>query len=319
MKKSLKLIMALVLALTLSGCAFMEKFENFIGRSSPESSSEASDPESGGLSELSEPEAPEWPVTVAGATILEPPHSIAVLSPSLYEIMREMGVDGAVTGIGSYCDNPHSLPELGTALAPDIKAIKAVAPQYLLTSAPLPEQELTQLQQANIEVIILTPANRLSELESLYTNLGLLTSGLTVGVELSGKYWDGCMELLDKAAQKAKALENARTALYLRISGLTVATADTLEGELLTKLGFVNAAEKYGGWIYPEEDTDALSPDVIIADSAITEDELENSELYRNCPAVKNGLVVRTDMGVFERQGRGMFEALLTVVNKLCR
>ena len=155
-------------------------------------------------------------------------------------------------------------------------------------------------------------------LEGVGAVLGLEKQKLTEGKELSEQYWLSCTELLTEAAEKAKTLEGAETALYLRIAQLTVATADTLEGELLTRLGFVNAAEKYGGWTYPEEDTDALSPDVIIADSAVTEEELEKSKLYADCPAVKNGLVVRTDMEVFERQGRGMFEALLRAVTELC-
>ena len=317
MKKHFLLALSLLLALTLSGCGLLENIESFIGKDSS-SASEESVPEPESSEESGEPETPEWPVIVEGVTVPEQPQSVAVLSPSLYELLRGMGADAAVTGVGSYCENPSALPELGTALDPDTDAMIALAPQYLLTSADLPEQQLKLLQQAGIEVIVLAPAKRLSELETLYANLGLFACGLTEGKELSEQYWLSCTELLTEAAKKAKTLEGAETALYLRIAQLTVATADTLEGELLTRLGFVNAAEKYGGWTYPEEDTDALSPDVIIADSAVTEEELEKSKLYADCPAVKNGLVVRTDMEVFERQGRGMFEALLRAVTELC-
>ncbi len=317
MKKYLMLAAALALAAALSGCAFIESIESFIGRSS-ESQSEHSESETSSAEESSEPEDSEWPVTIEGVPIPEQPQSVAVLSPSLYEIMRDMGVASAVTGVGSYCEAAEGLPALGTALDPDIDAIIALAPQYLLTSAAPPEQELTLLQQAGVEVVVLAPANRLSGLKTLYTNLALFSSGLTEGAEISEKYWNDCMALLEKAAAKTKTLGEGKTALYLRFAELTVATADTLEGELLTKLGFINAAEKYGGWSYPEEDADELSPDVVIADSAITEDELEKSKLYSGCPAVKDGLVVRTDMEAFERQGIGMFEALLKAATELC-
>lgn len=305
--------MALGLALALSGCAFIENIESFINKTDSSESSEASVSESS----EEEPVVQEWPVTVGGITIDEQPESIAVLSPSLYEIMCSMGVDEAVTGAGNYCA-ANGLPELGTALDPDIDAITELAPQYLLTSAVLPEQELTLLQQADIEVVVIEPASRLAELEQLYTDIVLFTSGLTTGAEIAAEYWNGCMKLLDEAAEKVKTLENAEIALYLRIAELTVATADTLEGELLTRIGFVNSAEKYGSWTYPEEDIDKLLPDVIIADSGITEDELEKSDIYMNCPAVKNNMIVRTDMEVFERQSSEMFETLLNIVEELC-
>lgn len=313
MGKIIRIFIVFGLVLALSGCAFMENIETFINKTDSSESSESS------ASESSEEEAvvQEWPVTIEGIIIDEQPESIAVLSPSLYEIMYSMGVDGAVTGVGDYCAD-NSLPELGTALDPDIEAIIELAPQYLLTSALLPEQELILLQQADIEVIVLEPALHLTELEQLYTDIGLFTSGLTTGTEISAEYWNGCMKLLDEAAEKVKLLENVETALYLRIAELTVATADTLEGELLTKIGFINSAEKYGSWTYPEEDIDKLLPDVIIADSGITEDELEKSDIYVNCPAVKNNMIVRTDMEVFERQSSEMFDALLNIVNELC-
>ena len=82
MKKYLMLAAALALAAALSGCAFIESIESFIGRSS-ESQSEHSESETSSAEESSEPEDSEWPVTIEGVSIPEQPQSVAVLSPSL--------------------------------------------------------------------------------------------------------------------------------------------------------------------------------------------------------------------------------------------
>jgi len=321
MLRSLKLFTALLLALTLlAGCSFIGDFERFLGDGSSGSSdsseeeTQSSEPEE----ESSEPEVPEWPVTVGGVTVEGPPESVVVLSPSLYEILRGMGFDGPVKGVGSFCGNDE-LPQCGTAMDPDVDAIAALSPQYLLTSSAPPEKELELLEQAGIAVITLEPAVRLEGLEKLYTDLALFSAGLVLGEEAAESYWDGCMKLLEAATEKAGQLADAEDILYLRMPELTVATADTLEGELMTRLGFTNAAGKYGGWVYPKEDVGELSPDVIIADADVSEGELEKSELYSGSPAVKNGLVCRTDMSVFERQGREMFEELLRVMNELAQ
>ncbi|MBE6884038.1 MAG: hypothetical protein E7487_05485 [Ruminococcaceae bacterium] len=330
MSRYIKMTVAFALVLIIllfSGCDIIEQIEGFINREeseavSEESSEESEESESSAVEESSEPEPQEWPVTVNGIVIEEQPQSVVVLSPSLCEIMDDMGFEELIVGVGNYCDYPAAmteLPQCGTALVPDVEAIRALAPQYLFTSAGLPEEELTQLQQADIEVIVFAPAIRLAELEKLYKNLALFSAGAESGAAISEEHWNKCMTLLDKASEKAKDLEGVEKVIYLRLAALTVATADTLEGELITKLGFKNAAEKYGGWSYPEDDVENLLPDMIIADEEITETELEKSKIYANSAAVKQKRVIRVDMVCFERQGLRMFEKLVDVVEELVK
>ncbi|MBQ3048913.1 MAG: ABC transporter substrate-binding protein [Oscillospiraceae bacterium] len=322
--KKLLSIIALVLAFTmLAGCDLVDKIDSFLKGEQSESSSEAEsseeDESTESSEESSEPEPRDWPVTVEGVLITEQPQKVVVLSPSLCEIMSDMGFTSLIVGIGDYCNYPEQItakPKCGTSIAPDVEAITELAPQYLFTSSNLPEEELKKLQQANIEVIVLTPAKRLSELEKLYKNIAIFAAGAETGAAAGEEHWGKCTELLNSAIEKAGKIEGVETMLYLRIADLTVATADTIEGELITKLGFTNAAEKYGGWTYPEEDVENLSPDAIIADAEITENELEKSDIYSGCGAVKQKMIVRTDMSCFERQGIRMFRQLLDVVTR---
>ena len=317
-------IIAIVLAITMfAGCDLVDKIDSFLKDEPGESSSESESSQESESSEISEessePEPQDWPVTVEGVLIAEQPQSIVVLSPSLCEIMSDMGFASIIKGVGNYCNYPEqitSLPQCGTSISPDVQAIKELEPQYLFTSANLPEEELKMLQQANIEVIVLAPAKRLAELEKLYKNIAMFAAGAETGAAIGDEHWKKCTDLLDKAVEKAEKIEGVESMLYLRIADLTVATADTIEGELIKKLGFTNPAESFGGWTYPEEDVENLSPDAIIADAEITEKELEKNEIYSKSGAVKQGMIVRTDMSCFERQGMRMFEQLLSVMTQ---
>ncbi len=111
-----------------------------------------------------------YPVTVGNLTFKEPPVSLVSLSPALTETVYALGYGSKLVGVSNYCDRPTVTGELkrcGSALAPDIDAIKALAPKLILSSAALAEADLIALQQLDINVLVVPRAN---DLEGIYKN-----------------------------------------------------------------------------------------------------------------------------------------------------
>jgi ABC-type Fe3+-hydroxamate transport system substrate-binding protein len=75
-------------------------------------------------------------------------------------------------------------------------------------------------------------------------------------------------------------------------------------------LGLSNPAQEASGWVLPEDEAKALSPDVIFHSDVIAPDRLESSPYYQNSPAVQDGRMVEFDGRVFEYQSPRLFSQL---------
>lgn len=300
---SIALLLAVVLAAGSSGCSLL-------GGDNSSSDSQTS-------SSSSQSESDGYPVTVAEVIVPEQPEKVLSLSPSLTEILCDLGYASRLAGVSDYCDYPQAVaskPKLGTVQLPDLEAIRETGAKYLFTETAFAEQDLIALQQAQIEVICLTPAKTLEELKKLYTSLCTVMDGETEGKAAAQKAMDGYQAQLDSAAAAVKALADARgeavKVAYLRVMPFTVAGGDTLEGRLLEAIGFENVAGDYSQWSYPESKLSEYKPDFFFLDSSITIKMLEQHASYKNLNATIKDRYYNLDMLVFERQGARMFDAL---------
>ena len=300
---SIALLLAVLFAAGSSGCSLL-------GGDSSSSDSMTS-------SSSSQSESDGYPVTVAEVIVTEKPDKVLSLSPSLTEILCDLGYADRLAGVSDYCDYPQAVaskPKLGTVQLPDLEAIRQTGAQYLFTETAFAEQDLIALQQAQIEVICLSPAKTLDELEKLYTSLCTVMDGETEGTAAAQKAMDGYQEQLDRAAATVSALTEARgeavQVAYLRMLPFTVAGGDTLEGRLLEAIGFENVAGDYSQWSYPESKLSEYDPDFFFLDSSVTIEMLEQDASYQNLNATLQDSYYNLDMLVFDRQGARMFDAL---------
>lgn len=316
MKKFLVIILTLCLSCSIfSGCDLLDLFTSDPGGSSKSESSSQPESSSSGNSK-------NWPVTISGVAISSKPTKVASLSPSLTEIVCELGYGSALVSVSDYCDYPSEIASLtkgGSPLLPDCNTIIASGAQYLLTSTPLSDVDTNTLTDAGIGIIVLSPAKQLSALERLYKNVGMIFGGSVDGQARGKSLYNECIELLDECKTAVSSLgfsaTNPPAALYLRvIDPLTVATVDTLEGSLLEYIGFTNIASGYGDWSYPADLAPNLTPDYLFYSSSIDPDELVASDLYTHFSGILKRMA-STDMLVFERQGKRMFNELSRTVS----
>lgn len=298
--RKILLCLVLCIALLASACSGQQQ-------SSQESS--------GGSS--SQPEETGYPVTVADLTLNERPEKVVSLSPSLTELVYDLGYGDQLVGVSSYCTYPEavqSATDCGTVLDPDIEAIRATGATLVLASGKPTEEDLIALQQAGIDTVVLAPSSKLGELETLYQDLATLLAGSIDGAARGKELYAERSALLDSLSAAVERYLDAGgeklEAAYVRLVPYTLATSDTLEGRLLEQVGFLNSASAYGQWYYPEDKLVELEPQVIFYSDQIDPDELLEHPNYKTVAAVTDEMCLSIDMDAFECHGGRMFEIL---------
>lgn len=306
LKKWLCLFLAVVLVAGLVGC--------FEDKDKEESSSSE---------ESSEEEPAEYPVTVEGVTIRSRPSAVISLSPSLTEKLFDLGLEDCLEGVSDYCDYPaeaRSLPACGTALIPNMDAIKDFAPHLVLTQTQMAEDDLIALQQMGADVVVLPPAKTIGQFKETYVSLARMLEGEFSGGRLGEDFAQNLQSRLDYLsgylvpyAQE----HGTKPALYLRLLDFNVATGDTLESQLMEVIGLENIARDQTGWLYPEEAAkgdgrkDFESVEVIFMDESFVNIKmLEQSAFYKGLPATIKDKYLYIDSLVFERQSLRMLDIL---------
>lgn len=286
----------LVFAAIFSGCDF------FGGRGTAPNVDDTQPPEQSVYD-------PEYPVEVAGVEISFRPARVISLAPSLTEKIYDLGHGGRLVGISEHQgDFPPSLvhvPSYGMAMLPDIEGILSREPHLVFAVSELPVWAMNALDAANIPLVVLPSyAHNMDELAEIYRALAHALSGRTSGELI----WQRLMETIDGRIDEiaAESMANGLYAVYLRSPDFTVATGDTLEGQLIERLGFVNIAASQTDWSLGSEF--AASPegaaliagvDVIFLDeNYVSAESLSQSSIWQG----HNALIVNIDSSVFERQ-----------------
>ncbi len=227
---------------------------------------------------LSEPGPALFPCDSCGVTLESAVQKAVSLSPAATEIICELGFKGSLVGISSYCDYPGGLSAkvVGSTENPDINAIIELEPDAVFTLSPLSEREIYTLGQAGINVLTAPVPADTEGYSALYREISAAFYGkenVSDGVRRSEKTGADALAVLEKAASEAEG------GSFVYITGkLTFAGNDTFEGSVLglmgenicTRDGYVTLED------YWEELTE-LSPDYMIVDDTLSEDDLRES------------------------------------------
>jgi len=276
------------------------------------------DPQTNGYSEA-EPD-PEYPVFVGDTLVEFRPTRVVSLAPSLTEKIYDLGHGGRLVGIsdhqGDYPPSLAHLPSYGLASLPNIQGILGVNPHLVFSVSPLPQSAMNELEDAGIPLVILPSyAHSMSELEQIYLGISMALDGRTTGRLKGELFLREFNRQIDEIATRMPAAYPPLSAVYLRALDFTMATGDTLEGQLMERLGFVNIARDQRDWAFDPEQ--AASPegrelfgslDVIFFDPSYIdpEDDLGESAFWRGITAAH----VSIDNHIFERQSLRMLTQL---------
>ncbi len=256
-----------------------------------------------------------WPVTVGGVTFTHVPKRVVTLSPALTDTLFTLGYGGRIVGVSDYCEPPDAAQDMdacGTALMPDTDAILALEPDILFCSAPLPAKTTKSLEAAGIQIVVVPRAETLGGILENYRMLCTAFEGSKAGnfkTEQLSLFVNVTLDYVNTAVSSALAPDE-RKAIYLRQLPFVMATGDTLEGELLTAMGFKNQGDAHTGWNYPLEAEPDLNPNYIFCDESISLASLQSSDYYKKTSAVTYERIFTFDARAFERQSPRMFFAL---------
>lgn len=308
--KILSVIMAVLMVFGLCGCNITDfiDIDNILGKEEPTDPVVVDPP-------VLEPDDPNWPVTAFGTEIEKAPEKVAVASPALAEYISDMNLMEKVCAVSDFCNfgGASSYDTIGSVRLPDMEAIKNAAPEYILTFAQYEESVLVELQQMDIKVIVIDAPQSLDELRELYRQIALFFLGVIEGPTFGESYvaeYDAALAEL-KYSGEAKKIAVIRALDYMMITG------DTMENELLSAAGFVNAAGEHTGYVYNEESWKEFDPAAIFLNSDLHLIDLEGNDLYKKKSAVKGDKVYNVDvdaLGICSRRSFAIVKDMLATV-----
>ncbi|MBD5129675.1 MAG: ABC transporter substrate-binding protein [Ruminococcaceae bacterium] len=227
--------------------------------------------------DISEPEKLPFPVTACGVRLEKAVERAVSLSPAATEIICELGFQGTLVGVSGYCDYPElSVQRVGSTENPDINAIIQLRPDAVFTLSALSEREAYSLEQAGIAVLTAGVPTNMEGYTALYRDIASAFYGreLTESQkEVSKALQAGkdARSALERAAQSVEPY----TFIYVT-EKMTVAGTDTFESAVLGLAG----ENRYTGSGYTAtENISVVAPVFIIADSGLSEEDIDNDEV----------------------------------------
>lgn len=220
--------------------------------------------------------AAPFPASSCGVVLEKAVEKAVSLSPAATEIICELGYKGALVGVSDYCDYPAdiSAKKVGSTENPNLDEILSLKPDAVFTLSPLSEREIYMLKQAGIVVLTAVPPTNMEGYSDLYKEI----AAAFVGREKleSEKETEKAVQIGSKARLE---IENAAKSVKLEsfvyvTSKLTVAGSDTFESAVLSLSG-ENACKEKG---YVSADKSGVQPKYIIADSALSADDLAGDD-----------------------------------------
>lgn len=263
------------------------------------------------FTEEPELEPQPFPVIINDVTIEKSPERVVSLSPSLTEILFEMGYGDKIAGKGSYCDYPSetaNITDIGRPSKPDLDMIISLKPDVLFTATAIPLKDMYRLEENGIKTVYIPYPENMAQFENIYNAIGLIFEGKFDG-EAAG---ENCF----KAVSSSVAGADIDLGKFVYITeGLTIATGDTFESDFLSTFGTNIGAEgtDYG---YSKEYLVEFQPDIILLNDNYTIDDLLSDEIYSQLPAVVNGNVYCISNAYFERPS-GRISELVDVLSEI--
>lgn len=287
MKKYLIVILLLILLITalfFTGCDFFNK----------DSDNDISD-ETNDIVE--DPEPTPFPLIIGDVIIAESPKRVVSLSPSLTEIIFELGYGNRIVGKSNFCDYPPSvlsIAEAGSGANPDIDRIISLTPDLLVTATPLSARDMFRMEQENIAILTVPASTNLTLLGDTYRLLGLVFGGLFTGAEAG----EEAFSVIARVCNNTAVIDIGRF-IYVT-SGLKAATGDTLEDSVFSCFG-ENIAKSYTDYDFDFSVLLDNQPDIILLSDRYSAEDLTVSEDFKELEAVEAGRIIYIDNTFFER------------------
>lgn len=254
-----------------------------------------------------------YPVTVSGVTIEKEPENIVVLSDCLADIISYIKHDSYmsydVKMVGRNAETTQEflsvVPSVGTMDNIDVNAIISSETDLVLADSTLPANVKSQLEEAQIPVLILDKAKTFDELKVLYTNLGTALGGKVTGKKNGTDSFDALTKTL-KDFKDAIPNDVVKTACYLYFNEnneLCTLTKGTIEFDLFAHNGAINIFSSQETPLVDLEQLKIGTPTFIFYDDEAVIDYLKNDAELSTMGALNKDHTYQIKLADFNRQG----------------
>lgn len=261
----------------------------------------------GTVTETAEPL--EYPVYINETEIKKKPERVVSLSPSLTEIIFEMGYGEKLVGRSAYCDYPEAVSEIsdvGKPSQPDIDTIIGLSPDIILTATVIPNKDIMALRNSGIETVYIAAPRSIEEMKGIYYAAALVFEGAFDAESVSEKAWKTIADRMPTEKSLGK---------YIYITeGMNIAGKCTLEDSVLSLYG-ENLAKDIYGYTFEKEFLLENEPDVIIFDSQFTIEALSSDDIIGKLAAYSSGNTISIDNSYFERPTGRITELFYSLEN----
>lgn len=290
MKKITALLLSLSVLLSLSICGCNNDKPN------PEQTTEY----------ITEPEPTPYPIIINDVEIKNKPEKVVCLSPTLAEIMYEMGYSSLLIGRSSYCNYPAeiaAIKDVGGTTKPDINTIVQLEPDLVLSTAPIASKDIFTMEQAGIATVVIPAPTTLDGFSSIYKAMGLIFEGMFTGMEKGENIYADISQALGNT-------DNVNVGKFVYITeNMTAAGGNTFESAVLSCFG-TNLASKSEDYTFDLESLKENQPDIIFVNSIYKKEDLEENETFAELEAIVNNKIIFIDNSYLERPTRRIIELI---------
>ena len=240
-----------------------------------------------------EKEETPYPVTVGNVTVTEKPERVATLSAQLTNILEDLGYEDQIIAVASEeAEKTGSARKgIGTALVPDLQAIKEVSPDLLFTSAPMAKSQLDELSEAGVQVVVLSPVDSLDALYARYYDVIAAMDGKLEADSAGTALIDAMKADVERITDKVP--EEKKSFLFICTIDPYLATPDTVEGALLALIG-TNAAEGES-YTVSAASLSSADPDVLCYAAPLQAENIRQNANFAQKRAVAEGALYEAD------------------------
>ncbi len=210
--------------------------------------------------------------------------SIVVTSPEVAEVIYELGSLDRIVGRASYCDTPNQMDKIeivGDFSTIDIEKVLDISPDIVFTANMEQESQSEKLANYGIKVEVINSTS----IESFYNNVNKIAA--IIGKEDKGN------EIISNFQKELDSLtlpENSPK-VYFEISpNLGTIGKPSFISDAITKAGGMNIFKSINKsfLIAKNEDILNFNPDIIIALSGLSKDEISKRKGWNNLSAIRN-------------------------------
>jgi len=237
---------------------------------------------------------------------------IVSLSPNVTETLYALGAGETLVGRSDYCNYPEqvtALPSVGTLYNPSLETLLSLEPTVAISSAFVPEDFLSSVERAGIEVV------QLNTQQTFQGTYGLIRKI----AEVVGKQSEAELMILsmqNTVREVVSSYKNeTKPSVYMVIDfgGFdATATGDTFLGEMIELAGATNVAKDARNWTYSKELLMEADPEILLLNPRWGESGEATIQEFRTTKPYSDlsGEIIVFDADSTSRQGPRSADAL---------